>query len=136
MVGPVPAIGVFAGPNPCNGISVWTTQFDFFTSRPQVIAEMQQPLPKAQSINVAQAFAQALGLHRQGRLNEAEHLYAEILAARPDHVDTLQMMGLIKLAKGQPGEALQLVSAAVRGCKLQHRLVAASRQNRVGFAWC
>ena len=78
---------------------------------------MQQPLPKAQSVNVAQDFAQALALHQQGRLNEAEHLYTGILGVRPDHVDTLQMMGLIKLAKGQPGEALQLVSAAMRGRK-------------------
>ena len=78
---------------------------------------MQQPLPKAQSINVAPAFAQALNLHQQGRLNEAETLYAEILGVRPDHVDSLQMLGLIKLAKGRPGEALQLMSAAMRGRK-------------------
>lgn len=78
---------------------------------------MQQPLPKAQSVNVAQSFAQALGLHQQGRLGEAERLYAAILDARPDHVDALQMMGLVKLANGQPGEALQLMSAAMRGRK-------------------
>jgi thioredoxin-like negative regulator of GroEL len=78
---------------------------------------MQQPLPKAQPINVAQVFAQALNLHQQGRLSEAELLYSAILAARPDHVDTLQMMGLFKLAKGQPGEALRLVSAAMHGRK-------------------
>jgi predicted O-linked N-acetylglucosamine transferase (SPINDLY family) len=78
---------------------------------------MQQPLPKTRSINVAQAFAQALGLHQQGRLGEAEQLYAEILGARPEHVDALQMMGLIKLAKGEPAEALQLMSAAMRGRK-------------------
>jgi hypothetical protein len=41
-----------------------------------------------------------LQLHHQGRLAEAEPLYAEILKVRPDQFDALQMMGLIKLAKG------------------------------------
>jgi protein O-GlcNAc transferase len=78
---------------------------------------MPPPLPKAQSSDVAQALAQALQFHHQGRLPDAERLYAEILRIRPDHVDALQMMGLIKLAKGEPAEALQLVSAAMRGRK-------------------
>lgn len=71
------------------------------------------PQPQAPSFNVAQAFAQALGLHEQGRLAEAELLYGNILAARPDHFDSLQMLGIIKLAKGQAAEALRLVSAAM-----------------------
>ncbi len=78
---------------------------------------MPQSLPKAESLNVPQALAQALALHRQGRLAEAERLYAAILAVRPDHVDALQMMGLVKLAAGQPAEALRLVSAAMRGAQ-------------------
>jgi hypothetical protein len=85
---------------------------------------MQQPLPKAQPINVAQVFAQALTLHQQGRLSEAEPLYSAILAARPDHVDTLEMMGLVKLAKGQPGEALQGVEDSTQRRK---RAVASGR---------
>ncbi len=78
---------------------------------------MPQPLPQAPSSNVAQALAQGLQFHQQGRLAEAERLYAEVLKVRPDHVDALQMMGLVKLAKGEPAEALQLVSAAMRGRK-------------------
>ncbi len=78
---------------------------------------MPQPLPKAQSSDVAQVLAQALQFHHQGRLAEAEPLYAEILSIRPDHFDALQMMGLIKLAKGEPAEALRLVSAAMGGRK-------------------
>ncbi len=74
---------------------------------------MPLPLPKTGSLNVPQAFAQALKLHEQGRLAEAEPLYAAILAVRPDHFDALQMMGLVKLAAGQPAEALRLVSAAM-----------------------
>ena len=74
---------------------------------------MPLPLPKTGLLNVPQAFAQALKLHEQGRLAEAEPLYAAILAVRPDHFDALQMMGLVKLAAGQPAEALRLVSAAM-----------------------
>lgn len=70
-------------------------------------------LPKAGSLNVPQAVANALRAHEQGRLAEAEQLYLQILAVRPDHFDALQMLALIKLAKGQPAEALRLVSAAM-----------------------
>lgn len=77
---------------------------------------MPQPLQKPPS-NVAQALAQALQFHQQGRLPEAERLYAEILAVRPDHIDALQMMALIKLAKGEPAVGLQLISAAMQGRK-------------------
>jgi protein O-GlcNAc transferase len=71
------------------------------------------PLPSSALINVPRAFAQALALHEQGRLAEAEPLYAQVLTVRPDHFDALQMLGLIKLAKGQPAEALRLVSQAM-----------------------
>jgi hypothetical protein len=60
-------------------------------------------------------YAQALELHRQGHLAEAERIYAAILAARPDHVDSLHLLGMIKLAQGQPGEALRLIAGAMRG---------------------
>ena len=75
---------------------------------------MPQPLTKPGSVNVAQAFAQALQFHERGQLAQAEPLYAQVLAARPDHFDALQMMALIKLAKGQAVEALNLVSTAMR----------------------
>ena len=75
----------------------------------------QSPLPKAPAINVPQVFAQALRLHEQGRLTDAEPLYAAVLAAKPDHFDALQMLGVIKLAKGKPAEALQMIAAAMRG---------------------
>jgi predicted O-linked N-acetylglucosamine transferase (SPINDLY family) len=87
------------------------------------------PLLNAKSLNVPQALAQALELHRQGRLAEAEPLYSAILAVRPDHFDALQMLGLVKLARGQPAEALNLMSAAMRARKpspqvlLNHGLV-------------
>ncbi|MGH6684692.1 MAG: tetratricopeptide repeat protein, partial [Pseudolabrys sp.] len=72
------------------------------------------PAPTAKPLNVPQALAQALELHRQGRLAQAEQLYASILTTRPDHFDALHMLGVVKLAQGQPAEALRLVAEAMR----------------------
>ena len=72
------------------------------------------PPPASVPLNVPQSLAKALALHEQGRLDEAGRLYAAILAVRPDHFDALQMLGVVKLAKGEPAEALRLVSQAMR----------------------
>jgi predicted O-linked N-acetylglucosamine transferase (SPINDLY family) len=77
---------------------------------------MPQPLAKAPS-DVANLLAHALQCHHEGRLPDAERLYAEILTVRPDHFDALQMMALVKLAKGEPAAALELISAAMRSRK-------------------
>ncbi len=76
-----------------------------------------------QTLNVPQVLAQALALHEQGRIAEAEPLYAAILAARPDHFDALQMMALVKLAKGEPAEALRLTAAAMGSRKPSPQLL-------------
>jgi hypothetical protein len=44
------------------------------------------PLPKTVELQVPQAFAEALALHKQGRLVDAERLYSEVPAHRPDHL--------------------------------------------------
>jgi protein O-GlcNAc transferase len=72
------------------------------------------PLPTTAPLNVPQTLAQALALHKQGRVAEAERLYAAILAARPDHVDALQYLSLIRYDQGQFAEALQLTASAMR----------------------
>jgi protein O-GlcNAc transferase len=70
-------------------------------------------LPTAKPLNIPQTHAQALELHKAGRLAEAERLYAAILVERPDNFDALHLTGLIKLAQGQPAEALRLMAAAM-----------------------
>lgn len=57
---------------------------------------------------------EAVALHRQNRLREAEKLYARVLKAAPDHFDALHLSGTIKAQNGQMGEALRLISAAVK----------------------
>lgn len=65
-------------------------------------------------LNIPQTHAQALELHKAGRLAEAERLYAAILAVRPDHFDALHLLGLVKMGQGQLGEALRLIGDAMR----------------------
>jgi predicted O-linked N-acetylglucosamine transferase (SPINDLY family) len=74
------------------------------------LSSLSQPRP----FNPAQALQQALECHHGGRLAEAERLYSAVLAARPENVDALQMLGVIRLDRGEIVSALQLVSAAMR----------------------
>jgi len=76
--------------------------------------KLMTPVPKPAPFKVSQVFADALALHTHGRLAEAESLYSQVLAHRPDHFDALQMLSVVKLAKGQPAEALRLISEAMR----------------------
>src|SRR5581483_10535042 len=69
---------------------------------------------QSKPLDVPRTMHQALELHHQGRIAEAERLYAAVLAARPDHFDPLQMLGVIKLARGDLVAALRLVSQAMQ----------------------
>lgn len=64
--------------------------------------------------NIAQILQDAVALHQQGRLREAERLYARALKAVPDNFDALHLLGLIKAQSGQLGEAYRLMSAALK----------------------
>jgi Tfp pilus assembly protein PilF len=68
----------------------------------------------APQLNVPDALAQAQGLCQQGRLAEAERLFAAILAVKPDQADALELLGTIKLSNGRCSEALDLISRAMR----------------------
>src|ERR1700757_3346487 len=58
--------------------------------------------------------AQAVTLHRQGRLREAEQVYASILAENPGQFDALHLLGLARHQQGHAVEALGLIGAALR----------------------
>ncbi|HEY6832240.1 MAG TPA: tetratricopeptide repeat protein [Pseudolabrys sp.] len=66
------------------------------------------------SFNLGQTMNEAVTLHRQGKLREAEKLYARVLKAAPDNFDALHLLGLIKAQAGQMGEAYRLMSAALK----------------------
>src|SRR5690349_10522541 len=66
------------------------------------------------TLDVPRALHQAMEAHRQNRIGEAEQLYAAVLAIRPDNIDALQMLGSIKLARGEATTALRFIAAAVQ----------------------
>jgi tetratricopeptide (TPR) repeat protein len=66
------------------------------------------------SFDIAQTLQEALSLHQQGRLRDAEKLYARTLKVAPDNFDALHLLGLVKAQSGQMGEAYRLMSAALK----------------------
>jgi tetratricopeptide (TPR) repeat protein len=69
---------------------------------------------QSRPFNIAQVLQDALSMHQQGRLREAEKLYMRVLKAAPDHFDALHLLGLIKAQSDQMGEAYRLMSAALK----------------------
>jgi predicted TPR repeat methyltransferase len=55
---------------------------------------------------------QALAMHRAGRLDEAETLYRQILAAQPNHPRVLQLLGVIIGQKGDLQMAANVIGQA------------------------
>ena len=74
--------------------------------------------------NLGQVFGEAVALHRQGQLREAERIYARVLKAAPGHFDALNLLGAVKIQQGQFGEAQRLFSAAIKV------------NPRIAAAWC
>lgn len=74
---------------------------------------MRKPRRQQSSIG-PQAIREAQALHRQGRLAEAERIYAAIVACVPGHFDTLHWLGVLRQEQSRPAEALSLIAAALR----------------------
>jgi len=60
----------------------------------------------------ASRFPEALMLHQQGQINEAEALYREILCANPKHFDALQLLATVAAQKRNFSEAAALFEQA------------------------
>lgn len=54
--------------------------------------------------------AEALQLHRQGRLAQAEPLYRQVLAVAPRHAEALHMLGMVALQQRRFHEADRLIA--------------------------
>jgi tetratricopeptide (TPR) repeat protein len=59
-------------------------------------------------------FQEAIALHRQGRLSEAEQYYVAVLGQDQRDFDALHLLGLARFQQGRAIEALQLIAAALR----------------------
>ncbi len=56
----------------------------------------------------------AVAAHRAGRLPEAAKLYGQVLAKDPDHVEALQLLGMVAHRLGHTEDGLKLLDRAVR----------------------
>ena len=79
----------------------------------------QSPTSKAPKISpkaVAEAktkLAQAIGLHRAGRLAQAEWLYQEVLKLHPEQPQALQMLGVVLFQAGRMEQGVALLRKVV-----------------------
>jgi protein O-GlcNAc transferase len=65
------------------------------------------------TISIQQTLEQATILHRAGRLKDAAGLYGQILAIKPDHADSLHLLGVIAHQAGQNETAVDLIGRAI-----------------------
>ncbi|MFI4941340.1 MAG: tetratricopeptide repeat protein, partial [Burkholderiales bacterium] len=55
----------------------------------------------------------AVALHKQGKLDQAEALYLDLLKTDPRHADALQYLGMLNAQKGQPDAAIAYFQQAL-----------------------
>ncbi len=65
------------------------------------------------STSVHTAFQRALAHHQNGRLQDAEQLYLQVLEAMPRHADALHLLGVIALQCGNFEAAADLIQQAI-----------------------
>jgi tetratricopeptide (TPR) repeat protein len=73
------------------------------------MAKLAAPAP-----HLVKQFSEAVALHRQGRLDEAEKLYNRVLKAQRDNFDALHLLGVLNQQRGKAGEAHRLIAAALK----------------------
>jgi predicted O-linked N-acetylglucosamine transferase (SPINDLY family) len=56
---------------------------------------------------------EALALHRQGKIDEAEAIYRRVLDAHPDHSDALHLFGALLLQRGRIDESIASLRRSV-----------------------
>lgn len=63
---------------------------------------------------MADSLATALRHHQQGRLNEAELIYRQVLDENPQHADALHLLGVIAHQRNQYKRAIELMDRAIK----------------------
>jgi len=64
-------------------------------------------------VPVEQALQVAIAHHHAGRLQQAESIYRQILAVRPNHAEALNLLGAISGQLGRPDQAIDLIRRAI-----------------------
>ena len=70
--------------------------------------------PGTPSFDANSLVAEGLALHQAGRLDAAAAIYRRVLAAAPDHFDSLHLLGVIFHQCGHQMQALQHIDAALK----------------------
>ena len=75
----------------------------------------KKPRPREgfRTAEAADLFANAVGLHQRGRLQEAEPLYRQVLAQDPGHADSLHLLGVLAHQVGRNDLAIELIGKAL-----------------------
>ena len=63
---------------------------------------------------MTESLQRAIAAHQSGNLAEAERLYRDVLAAEPDQVDALALLGVALDAAGDPAQAIAYIEKAIR----------------------
>ena len=63
--------------------------------------------------SIPEALAVAVEHHQAGRLQDAEHIYRQILRADPNHADALQLLGAIATQVGNHEVAVDFITRAI-----------------------
>ena len=69
---------------------------------------------KIKEAALRQLLGRAFDLHRTGLLREAERLYRQVLQGMPRNVQAQHLLGVLCGQQGRLGEALELLSSAVK----------------------
>ncbi len=75
------------------------------------MAQLQPSTPDASS--PAETIAEALRLHRAGKLRQAHSLYCRVLSAQPNNANVLSRMGLLLHQTGQNAAAVKMLHRAL-----------------------
>ncbi len=89
--------------------------------------------PQAQNpaaVALQAKFDQAMALHQQGRLAEAERIYREILRQQPNHFGALHRLGVIALQTRHTERAVELIGKAIGLNAKRRRLLTATEARR------
>jgi predicted TPR repeat methyltransferase len=95
------------------------------------IRTKKPPLRAPHSIAIQKPFEQALLLHHQGRLIEAEYLAKEVHRQNPKHFDTLHLLGVIALQTDRTERGIDLIKRAIR---IDQNVAAAFNNLGIGLA--
>jgi len=68
---------------------------------------------EGEQVSIQDALSMAVDLQRDGRIPEAAYIYLQILAAVPDHIDALHLLGVAEHQVGRPELALKHISRAL-----------------------